>query len=407
MASFSGFIRKSPPHRLRQFFEVRGVDAPDDFNWTSEGRGTTLVRSIETLLSQLTDLKQDTLKAELDHLASLADSNGMLSAEQICAGQGIELEGLEGVQDVLLMLSTDHPQAVDRVAAQASLMRRTGPKYWSTFQFGDDGRPWALEDGAAREAFLGDAIAILDLPDHRKREADWYKTIRVHPITGEETEIVQATIYVEERAESELAFGPSDTLERQIVQKVLEVGIACDSRARIVEICARGGRKVRDEYAASFARHFAPHSEAPVETPRREVLLDPLRQTVDFETEPSDGIERIEVSSLDFFATGGGFLRMEKRGKDETIYRFLERRFGGASPLRAGGWQLTGATIRIILAAKEGKRRHTLTVTLRTPNTTTLPNKTEKDRQFVFDLLERWNLLAPPPKDLDVVEVLE
>ena len=228
----------------------------------------------------------------------------------------------------------------------------------------------------------------------------------MHPITGEETEIVQATIYVEERAESELAFGPSETLERQIVQKVLEVGIACNVRDRVVEICSRGGKKVRDEYAKSFAKHFAPHADAPIETPRREVLLDRLRQSPEFETEPADSIERVEVSSLDCYSTGGGFCRFERRGDDENIYQFLERRFSGFSPLKASGWAITGATIRIVLTAREGQRRKTLTVTLRTPNTTTLPNKTEKDRHFVFDLMERWNLIAPPPKDTDVVEVV-
>ncbi len=406
MASFSGFIRKSPPDRLRRFFEERSVDAPEGFDWASDGRGTALVRSIENLLSNLTDRQQDALKAELDHLASLADSNGLISAEQICAGQDIDIEGLEGVQDVLLTLSVNHPQVLDRVAAQTSLMRRTGGRNWSAFQFDDDGFPWALEDETARGSFLTDAIAILDLPDHRKREADWYKSIRVHPITGEETEIVQATIYVEERAESELAFGPSETLERQIVQKVLEVGIACNARGRVVEICARGGKKVRDEYAKSFAKHFAPHADAPVETPRREGLLDTLRQSPEFETEPADSIEKVEVSSLDCYSTGGGFCRFERRGDDENIYQFLERRFSGFSPLKASGWTITGATIRIVLTAREGQRRKTLTVTLRTPNTTTLPNKTEKDRHFVFDLLERWKLIAPPPKETAVVEVV-
>lgn len=187
----------------------------------------------------------------------------------------------------------------------------------------------------------------------------------------------------------------------------MEVGIACDAKARFVEICAKGGKKVRDEYVISFAKHFAPQSETPVETPRRNVMLDTLKSPQSFSTEPSDGIERIEVSSLDLFSTGGGFIRVDKRGEDETIYQFLDRRFGPASPLRSGGWNMTGATIRIIMSANESQRRHTLTVTLRPPNTTTLPNKTERDRQFVFDLLERWNLLAPPPKDDDAFEVLD
>lgn len=407
MASSSGFLRKSPPARLQHFFTERRVPFAQDFDWASEGRGTALVRSIETLISELPDLQQDQIKAELDHLSSLADTDGMTSAEQICAGNGIELEGLEGVEDTLLMLAIAHPQMIDRVSAQASLMRKTGGRNWSAFQFDDDGKAWSLEDEEARDGFLTDAISILDLPEHRKREADWYTTVKTDPITGDETEIVHATIYVEARAESELAFGASNTLDRQLVQKVMEVGIACDAKARIVEICAKGGKKVRDQYVASFAKHFAPQSETPVETPRRNVMLDTLKAQQSFLTEPSDGIERVEVSSLDFYSMGGGFARFEKRGEDETIYQFLDRRFGAGSPLRSGGWFMTGATIRIIISPNENQRRHTLTVTLRTPNTTTLPNKTERDRQFVFDLLERWSLLAPPPKDGGAFEVLE
>ncbi|MEM7238766.1 MAG: hypothetical protein AAF501_13225, partial [Pseudomonadota bacterium] len=262
----------------------------------------------------------------------------------------------------------------------------------------------ALDDQTSRDAFLADAIDILNLPDHRKREADWYKSIRVHPITGKESEIVQATIYVEQRAESELAFGPSDTLERQIVQKVLEVGLSCDPQERVIKICARGGKKVRDDCAKSFAKHFAPQSDAPVETPRRDVALAVLRQKPTLRTDPADGIERVEVSSLEFYSAGGGFCRFERRGDDETIYQFLHRRFGELSPLTESGWQIIGATIRVVISATEGQRRKTLTVTLRTPNTTTLPNKTEADRRFVFDLLERWKLIAPPPKTDEIIE---
>lgn len=35
---------------------------------------------------------------------------------------------------------------------------------------------------------------------------------------------------------------------------------------------------------------------------------------------------------------------------------------------------------------------------------TILPNKTETDRKFVFDLLERWELIAPPPCDDELIE---
>lgn len=334
MASYSGFLRKAPVSRLKAFFDARNVDAAGDFEWESSGRGTAFVRSIDDLLGALSDRRQDEVKAELDLLASIADAQGLIAAERICAGQGIDLEGLEGVQDVLLMLAVSHTQIIDRVSAETSWMRRSGEKGWASFQFEDDGKPWALHDDAARQAFLADVLEILDVASHRKSEVDWFRSIRVHPITGEETEITQATIYVEDRAESELAFGPSATLERHLVQKVLEVGLACNPQARIVEIAARGGKRVRDQYAAAFAKHFAHQAAAPVEVPRRDVLLDTLRALPDFVTEPADGITRTEVSSLDFFSTGGAFARFEKRGEDETIYQFLERRFGSMSPLR-------------------------------------------------------------------------
>lgn len=324
MASFSGFLRKAPSARLKAFFASKGIQVPKDFNWTSTGRGTAFVSELNAIIDDLPTLQQDRLKAELDHLASLTNDAVMVSAEQVCPVMGIDLEGFEGVQDVLLMLALDHPQVFERVAMQASLNRRTGGKNWSAFQFEDDGKAWALDDEAARTAFLADAIAILNLPAHRKREADWYRAVRVHPITGEETEIVQATIYVEDRAASELTFGASEGLERQVLQRVLEVGIACNPAERIVEICAAGGRKVRDDYAQAFSKHFAPESDPPVEAPRREVLLHTLRSQPVFPIEPADGVDRVEVSSLDFFSTGGGFARVEKRGDSETIYEFLD-----------------------------------------------------------------------------------
>jgi hypothetical protein len=406
MASFSGFIRKSPSERLRVFLEARGVNTPQDFDWRSTGRGTELVGSIRALLEALPNRQQDEIKAELDLLTSLANENGMTGAAQVCAGQGIVLEGLEGVQDVLLMLAVKHPRMIDRVNVQASLMRRHGGQQWARYQFPDDGKPWVLDQESARAGFLKDTVSILALPAHRKREADWFQSIRLDPVTGTKRKITQATIYVEERAESELAFG-AESLERQTIQKVLEVGIACDPNERIVEICAKGGKRIRNQYLESFSANFAPHSKAPVEVPRRDVLLDTLRQAPAFEIEPADGIERVEVSSLSFRTSDGGFLRVEKRGEDETLYQFLDRQFRAASPLRSGGWEILSATLRIVLAAIDGKRARTLTVTLSAPNTTTLPNKTETDRQFVYDLLGRWHLLAPPPTSADLFEVIE
>jgi hypothetical protein len=78
------------------------------------------------------------------------------------------------------------------------------------------------------------------------------------------------------------------------------------------------------------------------------VLLANLRSHPAFPSEPADRVEKVEVSSLEFYPVGGGFARFELRGDDETIYQFLERQFGGQSPIHAAGWTIKGATLRIM-----------------------------------------------------------
>ena len=331
----------------------------------------------------------------------------MSGVAHVCAGEGVDLEGYEGVEDILLMLATQYERVmIDRVQVQASYLRKTGGKQWARFQFADDGKPWVLAQQSAQDAFLAETVHVLKSPAHRKREADWFHPVRIDPATGTETRLTQATIYVEDHAESELAFGET-CLERHTRQKVLEVGVVCDSEEKIVEICAKGGHKTRDNYLQAFAKHFAPESKPPVQVPRRNVRLEVLRSAPELTTVPADGIERVEVSSLSFRSPDGAFLMAEKRGEDETLYQFLHRRFAVSSPLQAGGWHIVSATLRIFKAPHDGRQGHILTVTLRTPNTTSVPNKTESERTFVFDLLERWELLDPPPTKAELFEVIE
>ena len=91
MASFSGFIRKSPAERLKRFFESRNVSATDDFDWSGEGRGTELVHSIEGLIAGLPEKAQDSVRAELDLLATLSDTVGLIATEQVCTGDDIDI----------------------------------------------------------------------------------------------------------------------------------------------------------------------------------------------------------------------------------------------------------------------------------------------------------------------------
>ena len=135
----------------------------------------------------------------------------------------------------------------------------------------------------------------------------------------------------------------------------------------------------------------------PVETPRREINFDPLSKVPAFDIDPADRIETYEVSELALYSVGGGFAKFERRGDGESIYGFIERRFGSASPLAAQGWKIVAATLRIVRNPPDDQgRKKTLTIDLKSPNRTTLRNKTEDDRIFVTGLLTRWGVFTPP-----------
>ena len=401
MGSYSSFLRKSPPKRLRLYLESRRVIADDGFNWKSEGRSTEFVRSVKSLLENLPPKRQDEITAELDFLASLANGNGKISTEQICSSQNIDLGGHEGAEDTLLWLATKHPELMDRIDAHASLVKQFGGRQWARFEL-DSNIAWQLDQKAIQEKFVTEAISILNLPVHRKRESDWYEASRKDPETGIETKLTHAIIYVEDKAESELGFGASNTLERQLVQKVIEVGIACDPENKTLEICAQGGKKILDKYAKAFGEHFAPGAGEPIEVPSRDVLLEVVYEDPKFEIEPADQIEIVFVSALGFYHSLGGFVRHEKPKTSMSMYEYLEKACGSNSPLDDVRWKMVSATVKIKMKAIGGRRSKTHTVTLKTPNTTSLPNMTEQEKQFVMRRLERWGLIMGEDAGLEV-----
>lgn len=137
---------------MRDFLEARGAHADGDFDWCIDGRGSAFVKAIEALLAGLSDAQQDAVKAELELLTELSSDDGMSGVAHVCAGEGIDLEGHEGVEDILLMLAIQFDRVmIDRVQVQASYLRKSGGKQWARFQFPDDGQPWVLDQQGAQD----------------------------------------------------------------------------------------------------------------------------------------------------------------------------------------------------------------------------------------------------------------
>lgn len=394
MKNLKSLFRKTSVETLRAYFADRAEDIPTDFNWSLEGR--TLANALDAAISELPDKTRDGLRAELDMIADLAERDGWQSIEDVCRGAGVELDDGEGEFDAAFFIALNHHDLFERALANASLKRRHGGRLWSSYEFASGSEAAArLADPDSRSEFVAMARKILDVPSSRKFEDDWFEITRTDPATGETVTLSQMTLYVEERPQSALAFnGPH--IERHLSPRVAELGFIYNPREKMIEICARGGKEQRGKYADAFAICLIGEDAKPYAVVRRDVEFSPLQQRPEFVTIASDRIASYEISKLRF-SIDGGFMQIEKRGGDPDIYDLLEIRFGEKSPLRAPGWTIVGATIKIVRDPQGGTgRKKTLTIDLGSPNRTTLQSKTDEDRKFANMLLERWGILQAP-----------
>ena len=396
MANWQGFIRKSPRGRLGAYLQARGAIIPDDFEWKADRKQREFLDAVTAIIDDQLPKMHDGLKAELDLLASLANESGTVAIHQIGAWEDIDLEGFEGVEDKLLYLAVDRPALINRIAANASFSGQAHGKYWSTFQLTGDAKPlWQLNDKDSQDRFIAEVLDILDLPSHRKHESDWYKSIKTDTLTDKDIEIHHANIYVEDQAEAHLSFNDNATLERNVIAKVAEISIACNPKEKCLDIFAKGPKSRRDDCAAAFAKHLAPNTAKTIATPRREVILGRLLDETILPTEPQDRVDKVEVMSLQFRSLSGLLTTFNKPKDDRSIYAMINTEYGDNSPLTCDKHEVIAAIVRIIRSPTDARRKKTLTVKLRCPNSTTMPNKTEQDWHLVQGLLERWGLLEP------------
>ena len=239
MAGHRSTLRKTPPGRLKQYFTNRIDGFPSDFDWTSGG--TALADQLDAAISNAGSPLENRVRIELETIDGVADRDGWRSVEEVCRGADIDLDRCKGQHDAIMMLALQHEKVFERVVSASSFMRRNGGKDWSAFELTNVSPDSFIGDAAAKERFIREALAILEVPPGRKHEADWYDAVRRDPITGEESRVTHATVYIEERPESSLAFGENGSVEMRMVPRVGELGFSYDPKDRAEHHIALAG----------------------------------------------------------------------------------------------------------------------------------------------------------------------
>lgn len=398
MKSLKRLFRSTSPEILRNYFDKRGAEFPDDFEWTLEE--AKRANAIEKALTAFPDNLADDLRAELEVISEIATDDGWTAIDEVCEGSGIEIPEDGGIEGAAFFVALKHPQLLPKIVNAASMNRYSGGRQWGCFRLEGAGFTCdTVVDATARQKFVDSVLNARKFPTTRPHEKDWFSAIRRDPITQDKREITYLSLYLLDRPIKEMTVDENNRFLMALRHRVDEMIFAIDPDAREIEVYAKGGAKMHNALAEAFGDSFFSEAVKPLRVEPRPVNFDPLKRKPDFDFSPEDRITSVSVVKLKFW---GDKLRSlyEHPSHDSEIYDIIDHKLGGRSPLRSKDL-IVAATLKIKRAKEDGK---TLTIDLGYPSKTTLPNQTEEDRALSLRLLERWRILEP---ELQLMEAAE
>jgi len=167
---------------------------------------------------------------------------------------------------------------------------------------------------------------------------------------------------------------------------------------RSFDVIASGGKAVRNRVADSFARNMLNVKGKIQPVTLRRFVLDRLRRSMSFDTDPVDAIKTVKVTHLRLARASSGFERLtiEVDPSDSTeIWTRSRQWFGDTDPLGSLDWNVMHATLRIVFHPEPGRTRaKVVTIELRVPNGSNLRDQTRQHQLISQKYLARWRLLA-------------
>jgi len=380
LQSLKALFRKTPPETLQTFFADRAPEMPVDWS-LMDGK---LANCIDDALHSLPDDQEDGLRAELELIQELSGTDGWTAIEQLCRALGIEIPEDGGAEDAAFFIAIEHPSQMDRVSAAHSRTRKFGGQQWAAFRL-ESGTfsPNAVADLTKRHAFVEAALKAKGFDLSRNFEADWFAVSRRDELTDTPIEVTFLTLYLQERSTNELTV-VGTSFQRALTPRVAEMIVTVNPHHQEIEVSVKGGWKTQKAVADAFTEQFLDGSAEPIRIEQREVDFDVFKRKPDLSIWPEDRINAASIVKLEF-TSDHLKTKFEHPSEDSAIYDLIEGQFAAA-------------TIKITRDREFGK---TLTIDLRWPNKTTLPNQTEEDRKLSYTLLERWGIL---PNDEALIE---
>lgn len=389
MPSTRNFItRLSEPRLLRSFLERLGVPIAADIGLDET---SVALAAIEEGFNLSGYGARSQFISAIEKIEKLATEQGEVAIDSVT------------IHDDLPELPSRHARALYVYLHDPEGFRRAEEiVYNDALRLGRDWTPFGCKEGldpvadpAAIEAFKEALRAHFDTPNVH---VDIFERSRIGFADDDEsdglTQLIQMTIYREDRPNTELAFLKNGALGTEVRRRVLEAALTYEPSTGTIE-CVGSHRDSRAEMARLMATTLLKTAPEFEPVPLRLYDLEPLRQRIAFTSDPEDGIEDVRVAMLRLspIEASAERITIESMAKnDRDIWGTVEARLGPEALAR--DYRIDQARIVVRYRSRESNRTRSLPIMITHPHKSNIKDRVEIERVVANKYLPRWGLIA-------------
>ena len=392
MPSLRNFITRVPVQLLQEFLGKNGIELSDD---TFSKNVNQIVEAIEFRLTELPHGTLGRLEQQIEKVDKLANEPGEAAIDAMTVNESPVEQPSRHARSLYVLLKD--PEGFKRAEDVFYNDTRRRGRQWTAFDM-EIGKS-VKADEASRQALIA---ALRDFFDTQNVEIDVFERTRATRSDIRETDaeggesgtrLFQITIYSEDRPNEDLAF-VEGILATRMRYPVIEAAVTYEPATGIIECVARQ-RDKRAEVVRLVASHLLGASSDFRPAEARTYDLSVLSQWNSFATDPTDRIERVDVTMMRLFAIGGSaeLITVENPAKaDRDIWRVIDERLGPTA--LASDYHISRARIVIRYRTSEGNRVRSLPITITHPHRSDLKELLEIERVVATKYLPRWGLVT-------------
>jgi len=375
------FLRQTPNHILREYFHRKDLLKEVDF----DKLGDTEIEPIFEAIDNLPEKQRNSIEADFRLINEMACDKGTIVIIEEAKSPfhnlniAATLGEMKNHYERAFWAFLNHPRVFE-VAYDLAYMDSLGS--WSSHKVGTGLAPAV---GETDKQNLAEGVSEFYKKQGRGQRCHVDNYLRQQP------ERHCYFVYPEDYATTEIGFDDEGKFYHRLRKPAFEVIFVYRPESGILEVSAKGGKKVVEALQEIFCKTILGLDGLPNLEKRHFDLSILNDKTLKFVTDPQDGIETVTITMLRLDLPGIGNRRITLEASSsndkQPVYTLIEKALNKANiPLDKA--IIAKAKIQIQFASREGKKGKSLTFEISNTDRCTL--KDDPLDQIIKKYLEKW-----------------